>query len=760
MIYTLALFAVFQVRLAYAWSYHILRQSSPPRSNADFHGIKVLGSHQPCTLFPNVDGDEDADPVTGLQIYQYAPQTPDRQWARPVKYLGFWGDKKCSGMPSYIVHWYDLADTEQVLLLDKVMEASLGWGGQDRPMIGVQSWGEIIHGDILWPDQIPHGAVAVRIEKSNIQQDSYLLLRNILSMGEMVSNSRQSPPDANVNWGYYGTGTKDAPDIIRLESVEDDGDQEEIERPQVSSMQRQNQALDTTDSDDDFQFIDKNQFQQSTLGKSGPVIPPLENEIQRKKPEVVPYQRRRGRKSAATKAAEMEIALKQQQDAYRNLERQTRRQTQGQGQQRNNPIQQRAGNQAGSYPPPSIGGFSPQKLLELRQLWLDQGFSEASLVDQLRALPDDIFLGLLLDGQITINQIARYLLDRSREAEEKAEQMKRIQLESASEQELLQNLAYARAQADLVTEQIDMMNRAVQNQGIAYATENWFKNYFGNQYPSMGMGMGMNMNVNPNMNIGLNPMFGQQQPVPYSWNYQQMFGNPTAQQQMYGNPIAQQQVYGNPGPTYSYQNLNQMYGNLQQMYGNLGSQNWGDQQGNYKPYQVPQMSQTQPNNGIDQNSPGGNIPPFVRQSSGPEGQNNQANHMPLEGEGGYLEAPPGTPSSPTSGDYNRQTNDYLEYLRMPDLMAQHPGFEQAGRLGGLRGINEDQLADLTAMLRTGERVYQPSNNAGTYGPPGGSTLAQMIAGMNGGALQQQNRGGGGMQEEEVDDNVKVEEDGI
>lgn len=83
--------ATLQVPLAYAWSYNIIRDGNPPTSVADFQGMKVLASRQPCTPLIAVGGDGKVDPVTGLQTYQFAQQTFERQWARPVRYIGFWG---------------------------------------------------------------------------------------------------------------------------------------------------------------------------------------------------------------------------------------------------------------------------------------------------------------------------------------------------------------------------------------------------------------------------------------------------------------------------------------------------------------------------------------------------------------------------------------------------------------------------------------------------------------------------------------------
>ncbi|KAK6511220.1 hypothetical protein TWF481_000141 [Arthrobotrys musiformis] len=794
MMYTLAFLATLEV--VSAWSYNVLRGGNAPTAVADFHGVKVLASRQPCT--PLDSWREEFDTATGLQIYQFARQPLDRQWARPVGYVGFWGGEECGGMPRYIVHWYDLVDTEQSILFDTIMEGSLGWGEQIRPVLGVKSWGELVNGDQLWPGQIPQGGAAVLVQDLGGLgglEDAYLVLENVVSMGELISASRRTMPRDDVNWEDYGGGTTNQPRIVDLgvEAPPSQGNgqvsqdtQEAVEEP---SGQSQNQAPDTNsndDGDDDFQFIDRNQFRENTIGRNGPVLPPIENQVQRnnptyregiqrvEEPTTGPRRSRRIRKKPGMTENELERELKKQQDEYRNLQRKAQSPLQSKLQSK---LQNKAQEQARQTPTPNLAEANEQKMLELLKYWVGLGLSQEFLVEQIRKLPDTVYVSLFklaIDGRIGVEQIAQYLIDyyKSEVQEMEMLNLKAAQIEAANERELRGRLASAQIQASDVANRMGIMRQMVQNQGLVQSATNWFTGNFGNPYPSNGMNNYMNANVNSNMNIGgPNPALsnpgGRQQP--YGWNYQQIYGNPGGQQQayygntgqVYGNPS---QIYGNQGQMYANQGQmygNPTYGNQGQIYGNqaygnqaygnqgqmYGNQYQGGRQASYQPYQT---QQTQQDPKVEQE----------KDEQSPDTNDPRGNHMPSERQAGFLDAPPGTPRNPTLADYSDRSNDYLDYLKRENLMAQLPGFAEAGQIGGMQGITNDELNELAQLLRMPGGGRHPTSNAPSNYQPnvptGGSTLAQMLAGMNAGRGEQQN--GGMMEEEEGEEDYSQEED--
>ncbi|RVD87329.1 uncharacterized protein DFL_001570 [Arthrobotrys flagrans] len=138
-----------------------------------------------------------------------------------------------------------------------------------------------------------------------------------------------------------------------------------------------------------------------------------------------------------------------------------------------------------------------------------------------------------------------------------------------------------------------------------------------------------------------------------------------------------------------------------------------------KPYQTQQTQQTQQINiRIEQEDYSGESLRSDEQIPNPNELNTspRADYMPPEGETGFLEVPPGTLLiNPIPADYSTRTNDYMEYLRMPNLMAQFPGFAEEGDLGG---ITDNYLNELTELLRApgGGRILTGAGNTPVTGP--------------------------------------------
>ncbi|KAF3274911.1 hypothetical protein TWF970_007614 [Orbilia oligospora] len=748
-----------QAPLAYAWSYNVLREGNAPTPVADFHGMRVLENRLPCTPLIVLGGDGEVDPVNGLQVYQFAPQPIDRQWARPVKYIGFWGDQKCS-------------------------EGSLGWGEGLRPILGVHSWAELGDADRFWPGLIPPGSVAVELDDSETEldlEDSYLVLDNAVTMVELISGNRRTMPRKDIKWDAYGTGTMNRPGIVQLQSGSDlesargnnrlgQDAQEPVDRPPIiPSKQSGNRLLGFDDDYGDIQIIDKDQFRKNTGRRARKVPPQPENQAQMNEPvqgegmnqvDAPPIETRRRKKPNTTKQnLENEIEVQQQE---------AQNEAQGETQQQSNPSASKETNT------PDLKEIHGQKMIELLNYWVSLGYpyTQEFLVEQIRKLPDPVYVQLFklaVTGQITVQQIAKYLIDVHQADLLEAQMLQRAQIQAFNQLEL-NRWAQSQAQAS----QLEMIRQAAQRQGLTQSGPNWFNNYLVNPYAGTGMSGNINGNMggyaNSNMNMagGLNPAFnsqgGQQQLA--SWNFQQMFGNPNTQQQSYGNQAQmygnQGQMYGNQGQTYgnqgqTYGNQGQTYGNQGQAYGNQGGQQQsfgnmarGGQQGNNQAYQTQQTQQV--NSQIEQEDDSGTSLQSGEELLNPDLSNLRGNHMPSDGKSGSLGAPPGTPINPTATDYTVGSQDSLEYLRMPHLMAQLPGFAGAGEQGGLLEINDSQLGGLADLLRPEARGPPLSNTQNTR-PSGGSTLSQMLAGMNARTNQRQRTGA--MEEE----GFKEEDDG-
>ncbi|KAK6524773.1 hypothetical protein TWF281_011672 [Arthrobotrys megalospora] len=769
MIYTLVLLAALQASLTSAWSYNVLHGRNTATNEADFQGTKVLNQNQPCTPLQTVDNNGEVDPrvSSGLQIYQFAPQTPPRQWARPVKYIGFWGGEKCKGMPRYVVHWYDMVDTTQALLFDDIIEGSLGWGTSSVPVLGVRSWREIDNGDELWPDQIPQGSAAVMVSPESAPSeldDPYMILSNVVRMDELVSASRVTPERKDVNWEEYGTGSRQRPQTTQLTVAREGAvNQGEVDMPPPTQSrvrgqarnQVQNQAQNPIevldDEEEGVQFISRNQWRTNIVGQTKPLTPPLEKLLQRTGPvynadkpalrKPMPPtsqtsandQEKKKQEREAQKKQQLQEALNAQQEAYSNIQRKVQEQVLRQSQQQqqyNNPSQQGINSGSGPNQLPTLEDvdMSAQKMIELRAYWLGQGYSEKALVELLRKLPDSVMLELFqrtMAGKITIKQIADYLLDiykaesqRLNKEIEEARELNRQQLARARafDQQLLQQYAIAHTEAQRVGNQMEAMRRMLQNQGIQPGATNQFANLYANPFASAGTNsnrnMNMNMNANPNMNMNMN-MGGPNQFLGNLGRQLQAYGS---QQQMFGNLGNQQQMFGN-------------FGGQQQMFGDQGG--GMGQQGSVRPYQ---NQQPQPSSQIEVE----------------EGTDSNTRPNPVPG----VRVPPNTPLNPRPADFTAGAYDSLEYpLRLPNLFAQHPGFAQAGKLGGMQGVTRDELSELTTLLRLpggGRRSTGVSQDNAPTGPPGGSTLSQLMAGINAGTSQQQ-QSGGGMEEEVEDD---------
>ncbi|KAK6502589.1 hypothetical protein TWF506_003169 [Arthrobotrys conoides] len=131
----------------------------------EWYNLKVHPGIKKCSTASTVDGFR----VTGFSITNFGPEdegfreseNAPKGWRDRLGWMGFWKNKQCQGLPTIIVHFYDVPYTRQAIYFPKLLQFSRGISMND---ISFAQYGDIPFGDIWFHGnrQIPEGAVAVR----------------------------------------------------------------------------------------------------------------------------------------------------------------------------------------------------------------------------------------------------------------------------------------------------------------------------------------------------------------------------------------------------------------------------------------------------------------------------------------------------------------------------------------------------------------------------------------------------------------------
>ncbi|KAF3928501.1 hypothetical protein ABW20_dc0108871 [Dactylellina cionopaga] len=191
--------------------------------------------------------------LNGIEITQYNPflgnvlNLSAEGWERPVRYIGFWKNKRCEGLPVIIAHFYTDANTKQ-----KVVFTGISDRVQFDKNTKLWSWGEIPDGGKLWPGGvIPEGALAVRHGDPmiNVDEAEFWILENSITVTEADNKKR-----AREEWKGFGSGSNDPIKSVTLsgkqltmtneELKNDNGEIQLLENLSKAKLQMKGQTVD------------------------------------------------------------------------------------------------------------------------------------------------------------------------------------------------------------------------------------------------------------------------------------------------------------------------------------------------------------------------------------------------------------------------------------------------------------------------------------------------------------------------------------
>ncbi|EPS41773.1 hypothetical protein H072_4248 [Dactylellina haptotyla CBS 200.50] len=181
-----------------------------------YAGQKTCGSGLPKT-------------VTGVRISQFGPLSVGKKapaegtgrWKNPVRWMGYWRNNSCRGLPVLIIHFYDVPYTNQGLYFPKMADWINELSESDLQYV---SHAEIPLGDIWFGDSyIPEGSVAVRevpARPREVTTDTdYYVLHDAIRVVEVGPNNDirlVKPADAEE---WIGSGRVEGPlSMIHVQS--------------------------------------------------------------------------------------------------------------------------------------------------------------------------------------------------------------------------------------------------------------------------------------------------------------------------------------------------------------------------------------------------------------------------------------------------------------------------------------------------------------------------------------------------------------
>ncbi|KAK6542720.1 hypothetical protein TWF694_006663 [Orbilia ellipsospora] len=168
---------------------------------------------------------------TGFRVSQYGllSQTGKERdltprwntWKNPVRWIGFWQNGVCEGLPNLIVHFYDVPYTNQAIVWGKLKKWLEPIKDHD---LQFRTVAEIPFGDVWFggEDYIPEGAVAVR--KSDLSRSlsstkaNYYVVNDAIAVQEVGPNGDPSFISAEDIQDWVGSGRIEGPPrIVQME---------------------------------------------------------------------------------------------------------------------------------------------------------------------------------------------------------------------------------------------------------------------------------------------------------------------------------------------------------------------------------------------------------------------------------------------------------------------------------------------------------------------------------------------------------------
>ncbi|KAF3903664.1 hypothetical protein AA313_de0207047 [Arthrobotrys entomopaga] len=163
---------------------------------------------------------------TGFRISQYglySESTDDRDqltaprwepWKNSLRWMGFWQNSNCGGLPNLIVHYYDAPYTNQAIVFKKLENWISGITHEDWKF-GSNS--EIPLGDVWFSgdNYIPEGAVAIRIaarkKQTVVTEAEFTVVEDAVAVQAVGPNGNSAFISAEDRADWIGSGRVEGP---------------------------------------------------------------------------------------------------------------------------------------------------------------------------------------------------------------------------------------------------------------------------------------------------------------------------------------------------------------------------------------------------------------------------------------------------------------------------------------------------------------------------------------------------------------------
>ncbi|KAF3107373.1 hypothetical protein TWF102_000292 [Orbilia oligospora] len=214
-----AALALLQATFVNGWAMRLERNLEDENDmlNREWYNLKAHGGVKRCSAAASADG----FPVSGFSITNFGPldagfrekEAAPKRWRDRLGWMGFWKNGQCQGLPTVIVHFYNVPYTRQAIYFPKLLNFS---EDIDEGDISFARYGDIPFGNIWFHGnrQIPEGAVAVRKSPSQgagkpEYEDEFVIFKNavrVLNVGPNNDRSLVDPSDRR--WDLSGTVSK------------------------------------------------------------------------------------------------------------------------------------------------------------------------------------------------------------------------------------------------------------------------------------------------------------------------------------------------------------------------------------------------------------------------------------------------------------------------------------------------------------------------------------------------------------------------
>ncbi|KAF3203403.1 hypothetical protein TWF192_009063 [Orbilia oligospora] len=214
-----AALALLQATFVNGWAMRLERNTPDEVAMLDreWYNMKAHRGVKKCSTASSTDG----FPVSGFSITNFGPlddgfredEREPKMWRDRLGWMGFWKNGQCQGLPTIMVHFYNVPYTRQAIYFPKLLDFS---EDIDEGDISFGRYGDIPFGNIWFHGnrQIPEGAVAVRKTPTRgggkpEYEDEFIIFKNAIRVLNVGPNNDRSLVDSSDRrWDLSGTVLK------------------------------------------------------------------------------------------------------------------------------------------------------------------------------------------------------------------------------------------------------------------------------------------------------------------------------------------------------------------------------------------------------------------------------------------------------------------------------------------------------------------------------------------------------------------------